>query len=242
MRYFFVDFENTGPNGLNGIHHLNKTDEMILMYSGNVKLSIDTVQNLHKLGNRLKYYRNQTVHANALDFQMVYWIGYLSRLADTINDSKVEIIIISNDKGYDAIKQTIAYLNLNVTIERNESIAEYFHDFNNDYNQPEEETPTVKPKYTSLNINPAIEYLTSAAKNITNQRRTSKILKKGLSIIKNLEKEDINTITKELIPLLNNAQKDKAMNLLTQYFTKKQANNFYIASLRVYRAVSKARK
>lgn len=256
MRHFFIDLENTGPAGLNGLNQLDPNDEIVLMYSRNTKLSIEITKVLHNIKN-VRFYQNKVQHTNALDFQMIYWIGYISGCANVIYNTSTEFIIISNDKGYDAIKQAIQYLDLNVTVTRRECIDDYFNPTDTNDKKPvsdpaiEPETEPVlsqkKPKYSSINITPTIENIKARTSGINKQSKTASILKAGLKLLKKqTDNPDINTdielITGRLVGYLKAPEKDKAMDLLTDYFTEKQATNLYITILRTYRAISKKKK
>lgn len=244
MCYFFIDFENTGCNGLQGLENLTENDNIIILYSGDVKIPIDMAQQLHKLCNRAIYYKNQIKQLNALDFQIVYWIGYISGIKEHNNQKQTDIIIVSNDKGYDVINNTIDYLNIeNIKITRCQSISSYF---NNDIDNTTN-TSNTNPKYASININPILQHIKSKTEKVNKQSRTDNILRNGLKLIlKQRNTPDVNTdinhISKKMIPYLKTANKTNAMELLSPYFTEKQSRSIYIAILRTYRAISKQRK
>lgn len=259
MRHFFIDFENTGANGLIGIHRLDSTDKITLMYSENGKIPINISKILTEMKNRVIYYQNEETHANALDFQMVYWIGYIS--GKIKSNRKSEIIIISNDKGYDVIQNTIKRLNItNVTITRSSSIQNYYTtiDRENDnntsdtndntfYQEPENlilKNPKPKtPKYKTTGLGPAVQYINNNIPKLGKNTKISKVLKAALekvpANVPNIKefKQDLELIVKEIPRCLHDNERSKAINMLTYYFTEKTANKLYDSLLRAYRKI-----
>jgi len=97
---FLVDYENVGPDGLKGIDSLSQNDEVTVFYSFK---STNLTWDLHEKINRSKakfiLKKVHVGHKDALDFQLSSYAGYLlSKLKE--ND---EVVIISNDKGYDNV-------------------------------------------------------------------------------------------------------------------------------------------
>ncbi len=98
MRIFLVDYENVNSLGLNGIDKLKRTDKIVLFYSDSASTISFAVHDMiiQKQIRMEKYKLNQS-DKNALDFQLVTYLGYW--VANHQNKEN-EIFIISKDKGY----------------------------------------------------------------------------------------------------------------------------------------------
>jgi len=100
MKYL-IDFENVASSGLNGLEKLTGEDEVIIFYSEN--RSTITISAHRKLENsevKKDYLQIKTGGKNALDFQLVSWLGYLIAQSDA---KKERFCIVSNDSGFDAV-------------------------------------------------------------------------------------------------------------------------------------------
>lgn len=99
MAIYMIDYENVKTGGLNGISRLTEEDSVIIFYSENAnRLTFDLHQRL--MASRAKIeYREVTVGGhNALDFQLVTYLGYL-----IAQDKEGQYLIISNDRGFEYV-------------------------------------------------------------------------------------------------------------------------------------------
>lgn len=94
---YFIDYENVGPKGLNGIEKLTASDEVYFFHfvgTGDIKY-----ENLHNLAvskAKTQIIRLSTHDKNAMDFQIVAMLGLLVGKYE----EKAIYNIVSNDKGY----------------------------------------------------------------------------------------------------------------------------------------------
>lgn len=97
---FYVDYENVHNEGMDGIDYLNEQDIMYIFYSQaapNIKKYYLQVVNSNNINVELRKLKN--IHKNGIDFYIASQLG-----ADTerYND---DFSIISNDKGYEAVRE-----------------------------------------------------------------------------------------------------------------------------------------
>lgn len=98
MRIFLVDYENVNSLGLNGIDKLKRSDKIVLFYSDSAStISFAVHDMIMKKQIRIEKYKLNQSDKNALDFQLVTYLGYW--VANHQNRDN-EIFIISKDKGY----------------------------------------------------------------------------------------------------------------------------------------------
>ncbi len=98
MRIFLVDYENVNSLGLNGIDKLRKTDKIVLFYSDSANtISFAIHDIIMKKQIKIEKYKLNQSEKNALDFQLVTYLGYW---VATHTAKEHEIFIISKDKGY----------------------------------------------------------------------------------------------------------------------------------------------
>ena len=78
MAVYLVDFENVHSEGLTGVEKLGENDECYIFYSVNAcSLSFDLHQKIIESKAKF-YYKMVDAHGkNALDFQLVTFLGYL---------------------------------------------------------------------------------------------------------------------------------------------------------------------
>lgn len=96
---FLIDIENVANSGFEGLENLSAEDDLLIFYSekhSSINLSVH--QKLEQSPARKEYLSIKTGGKNALDFQLVTWLGY--RLAKTPLESYV---IVSKDTGFDAV-------------------------------------------------------------------------------------------------------------------------------------------
>lgn len=98
MRIFLVDYENVNSLGLNGIDKLKKNDKIVLFYSDSANtISFAVHDMILQKQIKIEKYKLSQSDKNALDFQLVTYLGYW--VANHQNKES-EIFIISKDKGY----------------------------------------------------------------------------------------------------------------------------------------------
>lgn len=99
MATYMIDYENVKTGGLNGISRLTEADRVIIFYSENAnRLTFDLHRRLMESKASIEY-REVTVGGhNALDFQLVTYLGYL-----IAQDRCGQYLIISNDRGFEHV-------------------------------------------------------------------------------------------------------------------------------------------
>lgn len=97
--FYFIDYENIGANGFNGIDILDENDTVILFYSeNNCRLPFSLHKKIGESKASFQYYDIRTGARNAADFQLVTYLGFIIA---TNPDS--EYTIISKDDGFNAV-------------------------------------------------------------------------------------------------------------------------------------------
>ena len=99
MSTFLVDYENVSASALKGLENLTQSDTVYIFYTENAdRLTFDAHRRLLESSAVLRYFKVETGTKNALDFQLVTFLGYL------IHDAKAEAYyIISKDNGFDSV-------------------------------------------------------------------------------------------------------------------------------------------
>lgn len=101
MRIFLIDYENVNSCGLKGISRLDAEDRVILFYSQSAStLNFDILDEIMESPVRTEKVNLNQSGKNALDFQLVTYLGYL--IAQKQAD---DYYIISRDTGYAATQQ-----------------------------------------------------------------------------------------------------------------------------------------
>ncbi len=99
MAVYMIDYENVKTGGLNGISQLTSADRVIIFYSENAnRLTFDLHQRLMASTAKIEYREVSVGGHNALDFQLVTYLGYL-----IAQDPNGQYLIISNDRGFDYV-------------------------------------------------------------------------------------------------------------------------------------------
>lgn len=96
MRVFLVDFENVKSEGLRCVDCLAQGDQVITFFSKNAEsISMDTYFNL--IHSKASFYavRLDRTGKNALDFQLVSYLGYLMGTSE-----HQDVYVISTDHGF----------------------------------------------------------------------------------------------------------------------------------------------
>ncbi len=112
MAIVFVDYENVYMSyGLRGAEYLNKGDKLYIFYSDTCnKLHNDDIEKIKKSQCTFKISKLINPGKNALDFYIA------TKLGMEYQKGERQIVIVSNDKGFDAI---IDFINSNqTTLER----------------------------------------------------------------------------------------------------------------------------
>lgn len=98
MRLFFVDFENVLSGGMMGVCNINTDDKVFLFYTTNSnKLEFKLYEELLKAPGTVQLIEVTTGN-NSLDFQLSSYLGSF-----VPNNKKAQFIIVSKDKGFDAV-------------------------------------------------------------------------------------------------------------------------------------------
>ena len=99
MTAYLVDFENVKSDGLNGISNLKDNDRVFLFYSVNAdKITFALHKKINESLAHINYFKVEVGQKNALDFQLVTYLGYL------INENKNdEYVIVSRDNGFQPV-------------------------------------------------------------------------------------------------------------------------------------------
>lgn len=109
---YLIDFENVHSDGLKGIEQLGEKDKCYIFYSEHAGV---LTFNMHKRITESKadifYVEAQVGMKNALDFQLVSYLGYMIREAPEEN-----YCIISNDKAFELVGRFWQEKNVNVAV------------------------------------------------------------------------------------------------------------------------------
>ncbi|MBQ8118517.1 MAG: hypothetical protein IJ147_10745 [Lachnospiraceae bacterium] len=99
MAVFLVDYENvSGSNGLLGIEYLNSSDKLIIFFSQCcAKIRADQMKVIKQSGCGFSVHKLLRTSKNGLDFYIAAECGGL------VQRGEKELVIVSNDKGYDAV-------------------------------------------------------------------------------------------------------------------------------------------
>ena len=110
MKYL-IDFENVASNGFEGLELLDDGSELLIFYSEqHSTISITVHQELERSRIRKTYMPIKTGGKNALDFQLVSWLGY-----EIAKNGGEQFVIISKDTGFDAVVDFWQKRNVNVS-------------------------------------------------------------------------------------------------------------------------------
>ena len=115
--YILIDFENVQPSSFSTLKKLENYKIIFFIGANQAKLSFDTVEQIHKLGEKADYLKISGNGSNALDFHIAYYIG---RLAAEEPNSYFHII--SKDTGFDPLIQHLK--NKKIYTQRSQSIEE----------------------------------------------------------------------------------------------------------------------
>ncbi|MDE5556165.1 MAG: hypothetical protein K2J32_00530 [Ruminococcus sp.] len=115
--YYLIDYENVHQAGLDGIEKLTENDKLVIFYTTNAEtLTFSIYEKLVSCKAEIQLYKVQCGGKNALDFQLVTFLGYILG-----NNPDIDCHIISNDKGYEYVRSF--WKEKNVEIKMSSDIA-----------------------------------------------------------------------------------------------------------------------
>lgn len=98
MNCFLIDFENVKSSGLKGIEHLIESDDVYIFYSEYANtITFDVHHKINKSHANLKFFKSGIVAKNALDFQLISYLGYLIAQKKYKN-----YFVITGDRGFES--------------------------------------------------------------------------------------------------------------------------------------------
>ena len=101
MNYYLVDYENVGADGLKGIEALDEQNTVYVFYSNNAdKITFELHMKLNASKAAIFFFKANTGHKNALDFQLSSYLGWLIH-ANSGTESKY--FIVSKDNGFSSL-------------------------------------------------------------------------------------------------------------------------------------------
>ncbi len=102
MKFYLIDYENVPTFGFDDLIDISKKDRVIIFYSDKCpKMPLEVMDSFAKMKIKYEVYKIAQGRANALDFQLSSYLGYLIHKCDNKTD---KLFIVSNDKGYDCLK------------------------------------------------------------------------------------------------------------------------------------------
>ena len=101
MNYFLVDYENVHSVGLAGIERLDENDVVVIFYSEKADTITFELHEIMFMSTALFLFQKASVgEKNALDFQLVTYLGFLLRDTMIPDGDTNRYFIVSADKGY----------------------------------------------------------------------------------------------------------------------------------------------
>lgn len=101
MATFLIDYENIGVHGLDGIDKLTEKDSIYIFYTDNAnKLTFDLHHEITEAKAKVKYMKVGNGGNNALDFQLVSYLGWLIK-----EHPGEDFFIVSKDKGFNCMQK-----------------------------------------------------------------------------------------------------------------------------------------
>lgn len=103
MKYYLIDYENVTMVRFDDLIGIKKKDGVIIFYSESCpKMSLDMMFYITQMKLKYKLFKTAVGRPNSLDFQLSSYLGYLIHKSDKKKD---KFFIVSNDKGYDCLKE-----------------------------------------------------------------------------------------------------------------------------------------
>ena len=113
MNYYLIDYENVHNDAIKELKDISAGDTLAIFYSDHCKnIGLDTLDEVLSKGAKLKIFRVSVGTKNALDFQLSCYIGYLIG-KEGQHDAKY--YIVSNDKGYDCLCQSLKSCGISIS-------------------------------------------------------------------------------------------------------------------------------
>lgn len=101
MAIYLIDFENVHSDGLKGIEQLERKDECYIFYSEHAGvLTFNMHKKITESRAKIYYVEAQVGMKNALDFQLVSYLGYMLR-----EKPEETYCLISNDKAFELVSK-----------------------------------------------------------------------------------------------------------------------------------------
>lgn len=111
MAIYLIDFENVHSDGLKGIEKLERSDECYIFYSEHAGvLTFNMHKKITESRAKIYYVEAQVGMKNALDFQLVSYLGYMLR-----EKPEAKYCLISNDKAFELVSKFWQDKGVNVT-------------------------------------------------------------------------------------------------------------------------------
>lgn len=159
--HLLLDLENVQPSGAE-IEKVRGARYRLWVHHGPHQKSFtaDRVKAWQPLGEQVRFVRSEKAGKNALDLHVVFSIGEASE-QDRANGQKACYIVVSKDKGYDAMFGYLA--GRNIAVRRAETLPEALHIASKLSGAPESKTP-VQPN-VSVSAQRVIDHLRENKKN-----------------------------------------------------------------------------
>ena len=112
MGYYLVDYENVKKDGLNAINKLTEKDKVCIFYSQNAEtMTFGLHRRLNESVAQITFQKVEVGTKNALDFQLVTFLGYI-----IAKNEEKNYYIVTKDNGFNSVCLYWANRNVNVTI------------------------------------------------------------------------------------------------------------------------------
>ncbi|MEA5018561.1 MAG: PIN domain-containing protein [Erysipelotrichaceae bacterium] len=112
MGYYLVDYENVKKDGLNAINKLTEKDKVCIFYSQNAEtMTFGLHRRLNESVAQITFQKVEVGTKNALDFQLVTFLGYI-----IAKNEEKNYYIVTKDNGFNSVCLYWAKRNVNVTI------------------------------------------------------------------------------------------------------------------------------
>lgn len=119
---YLVDTENVSADGFVGIEALPKTAKIYYFYSQkSYRPTYPIIEKLRNVKCKIEFVDSAKSGTNALDFQMVTFLGYL--IGQSKKFYKYKYILITNDTGFDAVVDFWTKRGINV--HREDTVGSY---------------------------------------------------------------------------------------------------------------------
>lgn len=111
MKFYLIDYENVHTAGFDGLKKLDANSKICIFYSQNADtMTFGLHRRLSETSADVEYFLVDNSVKNGLDFQLIFYAGYLAKSYDNC-----EIFVVSNDKGYDCLSKLAKRLNTKIS-------------------------------------------------------------------------------------------------------------------------------